>query len=434
MTTKARALLSLLLVVLATMFLVNCSPYSCRVTFGASTCTPSGSGIGSGGGGGGGGGGGAASAFAFAVDQNGTMDGYTLNSSAGTFQLTPGYIAPTIPPNDPGAGMVIAQKQFVYAAFEQSGDEIFGWSVNSSGSLTPLSGFPISPVLNLPIVGFNQYNLATNPDGTLLFVSDTASEEILVYQISSSGALTAVGVPVSTAPVEPGNLTTDGLGNFLYVSEDVSGSHTGVEVLAYSIGTGVNAGVLTALPSTAGNPFPFPMWQLQGDASGKYLIGTTGNTVSFSGLDDKHLYVFSIQQSGANAGAITQVGAPFATFNSPFNIAVQPASSGGEFVYSFSFNDARTGYNPVEGFQLDTASAALSAITGSPFSNIATGHWGQFDQSGAFLFVYSSSSVVSGVTGTQLGVLDVSSTGVLTQPISPATLTTPGYWAVTDPQ
>src|ERR1017187_10545542 len=99
MKIRARVLLSVL-VMLATMFLANCSPYSCNVTFGASTCTPSGSGIGGGGnGGGGGGGGGGATAFAFAVDQNGTIDGYTLNATAGTFGLTSGYTAPVIPPN-----------------------------------------------------------------------------------------------------------------------------------------------------------------------------------------------------------------------------------------------------------------------------------------------------------------------------------------------
>ena len=57
MMARARALLLSVFVMLLTMFLVNCSPYSCRVTFGNSTCTPSGSGLGSGGSGGGGGGG-----------------------------------------------------------------------------------------------------------------------------------------------------------------------------------------------------------------------------------------------------------------------------------------------------------------------------------------------------------------------------------------
>lgn len=422
MTLRARVLLSLL-AALATMFLVNCSPYGCRVTFGSSTCTPSGSGIGSGGGGGGGGG---ATAFAFAVDQSGAIDGYTLNEGAGTFQLTTGFTAPTIPANDPGVGMVVAQKKFVYAVFELE-NTLYGWSVDANGGLTLLSGFPAAlPLSTLP-VGFNQYNLATNPAGTLLFVSNTLADQVLVFQISNAGALTAAaGSPFAT-PVEPGNLTTDGLGKYLYVAEDVSG-HTGIQVLAYAIGSG---GVLTAVP---GSPFPFPMWQLQGDASGKYLVGTTGHAAFLGAADDRHLYVFGIQQSGANAGAISAVaGSPFSTIDSPFTIAAQPASSGGEFVYSFSINDADTGYNPVEGFQLNTTTGALTTITGSPFGGIATGHWGQFDQGGANLFVYSSVSNGSTIT-TQLGALTVNSNGTLTQPISAATFFTPGYWVVTDPQ
>lgn len=431
MTIKARVLLTLV-AMLATMFLVDCRDYSCG-GFGALPCTSAGTGSGSGGfgggGGGGGGGGSTPAAFAFAVDQGGAMDGYTLSTTAGAFQSTSGYTAPVIPATDPGVGMVIAQEQFVYAVFELE-NQIYGWSVNpSTGALTALSGFPMTLSLNAPIVSFNEYNIATNPAGTLLFVSDTGANEILVFQISSAGALTPVsGSPFST-PVEPGNLTTDGLGNYLYVAEDLSG-HTGLEVLAYSIGTGTNLGVLTTV---TGSPFPFPMWQLQGDASGEYLVATTGNALFLSGSDDKNLYVFSIAQSGANAGAISEVsGSPFATTYSPFNIAVQPAGTG-EFVYSFSINDTDTGYNPVEGFALDTTSGALTTITGSPFANIATGHWGQFDQSGAFLFVYSAVSS-GGSTSAQLGVLDVGSSGALTQPISSVTLATPGYWAVTDPQ
>jgi len=435
MRLRDRVLIGLL-AVLAMMFLVNCGgSYGCRVTFGSSTCTPSGSGIGGSSGGGGGGGGGGATAFAFAVDQGGALEGYTLNATAGTFQATPSYIAPTIPPNDPGVGMVVAQTQFVYAAFELE-NEIFGWSLNSStGALTLLNGFPMPLSLDAPIVGFNQYNLATNPAGTLLFISNTGANEILVFHISSSGVLTPViGSPFTTtvgaAAVPPGNLTTDGLGKYLYVSENATGTHTGSQVLAYSINSGT--GALAVVP---GSPFAFPMWQLQGDASGNYLIGTTGKVFFLSGSDDKNLYVFSILPSGANAGAISQVGSPFQTFNSPFNIAVQPVSSGGEFVYSFSINDTDTGYNPVEGFQLSATGATtgtLTTITGSPFSGIATGPWGQFDQSGANLFVYSSTAS-SGATVTQLAALSVSSTGVLTQPVSAATFVTPGYWVVTDP-
>ena len=50
------------------------------------------------------------------------------------------------------------------------------------------------------------------------------------------------------------------------------------------------------------------MWQVQGEPTGKYLIGTTGQSVAVNGIDNDNLYVFGITTSGANAGAITQIG------------------------------------------------------------------------------------------------------------------------------
>ena len=281
MTMRVRETLILLLVI-TMMSLAGCGGhYFCSngATFGSS-CTSSGSGLGGGGTGGGGGGGGgtAPTAFAFAVDQGGTMDGYALSTTAGTFAAVSGFSAPTIPASDPGVGMVVAQEKFVYTVFELQG-AIYGWSMNSTtGALTALSGFPMTLALNAPIVAYNKYNIATNPTGTLLFVSDTGANQIFVYQIGSTGALTPVtGSPFPTT-IEPGNLATDGLGKYLYVTEAVGG-HSGAVIDAYSIGsTAPNVGVLTAVP---GNPFPFAMWQVQGDASGNYLIGTTGSTAFY---------------------------------------------------------------------------------------------------------------------------------------------------------
>ncbi len=440
MTTRVRLLLSFL-TALATIFLVNCGgSYSCQVSFGGS-CTPSGSGIsstggggtgGSGGGGGGGGGGGSApTAFAYAVDQKGTFDGYELNATAGTFGAISGYQAPTIPVTDPSVGVVVAQEQFVYAAFPTTG-QIYGWSIDStSGALTPVSGSPYTAAY-LGFVGdseYNQLDMITNPAGTLLFIGDAGNAEIWVYQIGSAGALTPVpGSPFSTGTFQPWNMTTDGQGKYLYATFAI-GLHEGLSVAAYSIGTGSSAGTLAPV---VGSPFSFPMWAVQGEPSGNYLIGITGKTIaSGASADDKNLYVFSIEPSGANAGAISPVtNSPFATVYAPFNIAVQPDASNGEFVYSFGVNDSSTGYNPVEGYAINTTTGALAAITGSPFSGVTASLWGQFDQNGTYLFFYGDSS-----NSAQLGVIDAATgVGTLTEALSPAPLATPGYWAVTDPK
>jgi hypothetical protein len=423
-------LLVSLLVVLLMLLLVNCSgaPGCPQATFGSSSCTAGSSGFGGGGnggtgggGGGGGGGGSSANALAYVVDQNGTIDGYALNTTAATFGPASGFAAPVVPVNLGGAGMVVAQGQFLYAVFEDL-QQIYGWSIDSSGNLTALSGFPISvPLSNIAALTYNQQVVMTNPTGTLLFISEFADEQILVYQISSSGALTAAaGSPFSTLPasLEPQNMAMDGLGRFLYVGED-SGDHSGAFVVGYAVSS---AGVLTEIP---GSPFNIPIWEMQGEPSGNYLLGISGKTQFLFGADDKSLYVYNIDQTTGALSAV--VGSPFPTVYTPFNFTVQPTATNGEFIYSFGFDDSGVGTNPIEGYQLNTTTGALTAVAGSPFNGLSSTVWGQFDQSGAYLFGYSAAT-----PDVSLAVINVSSTGVLSETLASTPLTTGGYWAPTD--
>lgn len=430
-----------LLGLLALLLMAACSgaPGCPQNTFGGSACTGGGgSGGFSGGGGTGGGGGGGGgnnptpAGFVYAVDQgatsqsvNGTIDGYDLSTSASSFTSLSGYTAPAIPASEFGEGMVVVNKQFVYAVFELQ-QQLFGWSIDAStGALTPLAGFPMSVTLNLPIVNFNTYQIISDPAGKYLFLSSTGANDIFVYTIdSATGALSTVqGSPFPSSFIEPGNIAIDGLGRFLYVC--IGSLHGGSEFVGYTIGS---TGALTLIP---GSPFAGNVWELQGDASGRFLVGTSGNSLTFTGSDDDHLYVYSINQS---TGAATPVAtSPVTTTYSPFTIAMQPASSNGEYVYSFGMQDSGLGFNPIEGYKLDTTTGALTAITGSPFSNnVFLGQWGQFDQSGANLLVYSSVVTQNG-TVAQIGPMSVQSDGTLTDPISPVTLVTPGNWVVTDP-
>lgn len=416
MAIKVRALVSFV-GVLATMCLVGCGHYTCGITFGASSCTPSGSGISTTGGTS------TNAAYVFAVDTSaGTIDGYSLNTTANTLGPTTSYTAPTIP-KDTGAGMVVAQGKYLYAAF-RSTNQIFAYTITSGGGLTSISGSPYAAsfLTSINSGAVAQQNMITNPAGTFLFFSDPVQDTIYVYSIGSGGALTAVTGSPFPAGISPLNLTTDGLGKYLYATDGFYGNHTGSSVAAFAIGS---TGSLTTV---AGSPFAFPMWQVAGEPTGQFLIGTTGNSTPSSGVDDNHLYVFSINQT---TGALTQVGTPVPTVYSPFTIAVQQ-NTGGSLVYSFGINDTDTAYNPVEGYQIGTG-GSLTAVSGSPFSGVATGYWGQFDQSGAFLFDYSS--VVDQSTNTvvtTLGGLSVGTGGVLTQPTTALTLTTGGYWVVTD--
>ncbi len=411
MTMRVRTILALI-AGLAMMGLAGCDHYNCGsgLNFGGSNCTSSSSGLS--------GGSGSTttsgpSAYVFAGDEAGTIDGFTFSSSAGTFAATTNYTGPATPSNIPTAAMAVAQGLYLYAVYYEAG-EIFGWSIGSDGTLTAIAGSPFlaSYLLNSAFPGGTQ-RMITNPAGTLLFVEDLGGQAIYSYQIGAGGVLTAAnsGTP-QIVPLLPENMATDGLGKYLYVTLIPSGIP---EIGAYAISS---TGSLTAVP---GSPFSYPIYTIAGEPSGKYLLGSTNNATTPA------LYVFGIQQTGANAGAVAQVtGSPFSTTNEPNSMAVQP-NTGGDLVYSFSMDS--TGVpGPVEGYQLNATNGALTALSGSPFTAVASGTLGQFDQSGTLLSVYS----VSGGTA-QLAILAVGSGGSLTQPVSPLNLANLGPWVLTDP-
>ena len=410
----------LLIVALTAIGLASCGHYVCGPTFGNSTCAaapPSLSG--------GNGGGSAATAFVFVANGSaaGSIVGYTLNTSVtpATLTATPNYTAPQTPTADAGAGMVVAQKQFLYAAFGST-KQIFGWIVSSTGTLATVQGSPFilpSTFMTGATTTFDTHRVATNPAGTLLFIADEIGNQIFVYQINSSGLLSAVtGSPFSTGAISPGNMTTDGLGKYLYVTETFS-NHTGDAIAAFSIGTGNSLGVLTAI----GSPLigsPYDMWQLQGEPTGLFLIGTKGYSSFVNSLSDPNLYVFQIGSTGAVSAPVL-----FPTTNSPFSIATQ-SNAGGSLLYSFGFDTNGTAFNPVEGFAL--SSGTLTKVNGSPFTAGAVGSEGQFDQIGSLLFAYGGllnvNTVVYRVTA-----LEVAS-GNLTNPTGSGTYG--GYWVAID--
>ena len=314
--------------------------------------------------------------------------------------------------------MVVAQGQYLYVVL-QIVQEIYGYSISASGTLTALNNFPISlsAIGGIPSNTYAQNAVITNPAGTLLFIASATDEQIAVYQIGSDGSLTvAPGSPFAIPGFQPQNLGMDGLGRFLYASQN-SSDHAGTAAVAFSVGTGANAGVLTIVGT-----YSAPIFEMRGDPSGNFLIGISGETVSQGLANDDNLYVYNINQT---TGALTVPGTKYATTYAPYNIAMQPNSTNGEFVYSFSLNSSGTA-NAVEGYQINPTSGALSAVQGSPFTTLQAAPWGQFDQSGSYLFYYFGTSPAN------LGVFNVAVSGGLSQPVAPVPLATTGYWAVSD--
>jgi len=397
MTMRVRMVL-MLMVALALMGLASCDHYNCTsgATFGSSACAASAVGLGGGGTGGTGGTGatGTPTAFAFSgVSGTPGISGFTFSAAATNIYPTLNYTVATAPTSG-GGELIVAQGKYLYGAFPGAGlyGQIYGWLIDSTGNLTPISGSPFTlPGWTGTILG----SMASNPAGTMLFRADPGAflGESTVYamQIGAGGLLTqVVGSPFSI-PFAPGGMTTDGLGKYLYVLA-LASSESPVEIGAYNIGS---SGALTAVVNS---PFAYPMAVIAGDASGQYLIGTKGGTIAANDADD-HLYVFGIQQTGEIQPVL---GSPFTTLYSPYSIALQ-SNPGGVLLYSFSLLTDGT-FNPIEGYQLNPSTGALTPVAGSPFLNFL-GSNGEFDQGGNYLFVTNELTLTA---------YQVSSTGQLT--------------------
>ena len=391
MAMKVRVLLSSV-VVLTTMWLAGCGHYVCSTTFGNSSCTAPSGGISQGGSGTG-----TPAAFDFFQD-SGSLNAAIVDTS-GNFDLIPNFVSPPQTLSGIG-GMVIVQKQWLYIALT-GGLSIEAYSIDGkTGALTAISGQPFSSP--------NTNAITADPAGKFLFLCGADNDQVTVFAINqTSGALTQVGsFPVGVGFAE--QATTDGLGKFLYVTAGNLGS----QVAVFTIGpTG-------SLTPAVGSPFSITIAQLEGEPTGKFLLGVTGNGANNGFTSDDHVYVFSINQS---TGVLTPVtGSPFATTFTPARLAVNP---NGTLVYTF--NQTVTGTSPMEGFQLNTTTGALTPLASSPFTAI-TAPAGVFDPSGAYLFMHPSTTLTAASVNTTTGAL--TSIG---QPIP--TAGNPVAWAATDP-
>jgi 6-phosphogluconolactonase (cycloisomerase 2 family) len=301
--------------------------------------------------------------------------------------------------------MIVVQKKWMYLALS-GGFQVNAYSIDgTSGALTAISGSPFTSL--------DSDAIASDPAGHFLFLLGADNDEVTVFSIDqTAGSLTKVGTFAANVGFAE-QVTTDGLGKYLYVTA----GNLGTEVAVFSINS--TTGALTALPNS---PLSISIAQLTSEPTGKFMLGMTGNGALNGFGSDNHVYVYSITQSGSQAGTISPVtGSPFATTYIPDYLAVAP---GGTFVYTF--NETVTGTSPMEGFQFNTTSGQLTALSGSPFTAL-TPTDGRFDQSGDYLFLNA--------VGTLSVVGADTTTGALTSTIT-TTIPSAGEglgWAVTDP-
>jgi hypothetical protein len=377
MNTRVRALFSLV-AMMATLGLGACGHYTCKATFGSSTCTPSGGGIT--------GGGGAATITAGSANAlvyfmtGGSIQGAGIGGS--TFAPLTGYTATAI--STGFADVMLVTQKYVYVPMGNSNVE--GFSIDrKSGALTAIPGSPFTATTSL---GGTTDGAWTDPKGRFLFVGSEASGDIWVFQINpTTGALTeTAGSPFTLASVSPlvslssaDIMTVDASGKFLYVGQ-LSPS---TAVAAFSIDQ--TTGALTPV---VGSPFNLGVAQLHASLTGEFLLGVAEIQDAGSSATDAHIHVFSINPA---SGVPTEVnGSPFVTASAPFDFAISP---NGKFVYTVGTDVAKATTGAIEGFQMNTTSGALTKLAGSPFTTLPTASACMFDQSGADLVCSGSSTL-----------------------------------------
>ncbi len=414
MNTRVRVLFSLV-AVMATLGLGACGHYTCKATFGASSCTPAGGGVGSGSGSGGGGGAtiSAANATALVYYMSGSsIKGAGIGGS--TFAPLTGYTAPSV--STSFADIMLVTKKYVYVPTGNSTVE--GFSIaRSTGALTAIPGSPFTATASGAATTDGAW---TDPQGRFLFVGSESSGDIWVFQINAAtGALTeTAGSPFTSASASglvalssADIMTVDASGKFLYVGQ-LSAS---AAVAAFSIDQ-----ITGALTPIVGSPFNLGVAQIHASLTGEFLLGVA-QIQDGGSATDTHIHVFSINPA---TGVPTEVnGSPFLTASAPFDFAISP---NGKFVYTVGTTSGTTSVGPIEGFQMDTTSGALTKLGGSPFISLPTASGCLFDQSGADLVCADT------ISGGKLFVLGASATnGALTNVATFAT--TGGFpFGVTD--
>jgi hypothetical protein len=391
MTMRVQAVLTLMVAV-AMLGLASCGHYNCAsgANFGSSTCTSSGGGLG-----GGGNGNGSGTVFAYLLGRAGTsttMVADSLDLGTNTFQEDTTFVSPvfttTFPAN--GGTVVVSKGSQKYLYIPFSDGTLWGFAVDgATGALTAVSSNPSSAS------GGN--SIASDPAGNFLFVGDSATNVISAFTIAADGSLALVPGSPFPSQISAAQMTTDGKGQFLYVTlgpplGGTQGAVFGIQANgALSAGTAVN--------------LVFPVTKLLGENTGAYLLGVNGQTA--------HLYVFAINST---TGGLTAPTTPFVTAAVPADLVVHPS---GKFVYTF---DGPT--TSMEGYQIGTG-GTLTAVLGSPFTGIDLDQ-GQFDQTGLFLFGVGSGA------GATFGPYDVSSTGDISVSTFPLLGFLGGDFAVTD--
>ncbi|MBM0104775.1 beta-propeller fold lactonase family protein [Steroidobacter sp. S1-65] len=300
--------------------------------------------------------------FAYALNRaDGTMASFAIDAATG--QLRAGVVTKT------GHGPVAAVtyktadgKQFRYV-INQDDDSVSAFSLGArDGSVVEVAGSPFATGDAGPTTALR------HPTRPFLYVPNESGSSIAAFRIdTTSGALTSAGVLASGA--QPRWFVIEPSGRFAYAAG------AGSELYTYAIDQ--TSGSLTEAPASRISV---------GGSSGGLVMERQG----------RYLYAFD-----PAAGAISAFGID-ATSGIPAPIAGSPFAAGpnatlallhpnGRFIYVKHPASASSGAG-LSAFTIDAATGSLSKVQGSPFDSSANPVTVQFDPTGRYLYAGHAAS------------------------------------------
>jgi 6-phosphogluconolactonase len=274
----------------------------------------------------------------------------------------------------------------LYVVNRLSGD-ISAFTINATdGALSPVAGSPFS--VEAGVVG-----IAIDPSGTYLYAVSSSSGNLWEFSIDSAGALHNLAsspVLIDAAVGNSGAVTTDPSGKYLYVTADGT-SATSIYAFTLDPATGIASPIVGAV-------YPIDRFSnsVTTDPAGKFVIAVSNGSSTLFGL----IAVFGLDSA---TGLLSAAGTPSHTGSDPSSVTVDPS---GKFVYVADTADAT-----ISAFTLNSASGALSPISGSPFPSGGQGtNNGPLgiaaDAAGKYIYVCNASNDISVFTfNSQTGVL-----------------------------
>ena len=172
---------------------------------------------------------------------------------------------------------------------------VFGFAVNSDGTLTALSGSPYA-------AGSHPSGLAIDPSGAHLYVTDFARADVLAFQVNA-GVLTPLGSGPFASGSGPSGIVVDSSGKFAYVSNSQDSN-----VLAYSISNGA----LTSMGNFSTGIQPVAIAIDPSLNQYLYTANFLGNTVS------------GFQLNANDGSLLNALNSPYTANNQPTALAAIP--------------------------------------------------------------------------------------------------------------